>query len=855
MKIEDGRLRDPGRKPNRIKDEGTGIRDLVLPDYPFQDDGDDLGRPTTTTINRVGPQSPKEVRINLAAINDTIPVVFGARRVQGKLFLWKDVANVWFLGWGFADGEANDITAIDIDDDTRAVSLTTNPQNVTGGRLYTGASGQDASGYVSGFIASYPDTLDEIVLFFSTIQADQLTGEPLAWMHMEGRKDLYDPRLDTGGAGDDPGNAAFQVYSVTPALCAAKMVQLASTSTNPLSINWSDVAAVADHNETLISGSPRHTVNITCDRDQDWRDWMDYFAFVGMFVWWEEAGEVRMAPDWVASPVMTVTADEIVPGSFKLVNGDPSYTERPDNTAVTYYDPASDQEVTVFAKTVTGNERTIDYRDSFGTDNNEEATRLAVTIQNRYEGEAIVAQFDMFDRGLLLEKWDLITLQFSPKGIDTEFRVSRSPQMIEPGIWRVMARIYNAASYDTSAVAGPTPNPITITPISTIPTGPTPTLVEVFSYSPPREFTFRVRITNPEWIHTKGFLFEVWNTGETEMLLEPKFILLGAMTVVSGTTLEAVFTVPTLFNFKVRTYVVNRLDETGDPGGFIQRTFAAGFEDPEVIPTVSLTVNPFGTSDPGPSTEDFEADHRLFVEWNDFPIDDDYPYVVDATVRLQTDGDGDQAGWSTIETQTVTDGENSAVMDLNPLKVYPPGGDLSLRPYGRVFVTFRNLFGQATSITSAPFRPDADPSDPIYNPSPEIDRVEIDPDDNQKALLFWNWRFDQFNINYAAVLRLGITDLTTSQFVYYYNVPAANSANPVPAVSPVLLNGSPLDPTSPFSHDPDDNATVKSFEFQTGRTYRFSLAIFDRDEVQIGSDTFDVTWDASVFGGLDSTVD
>lgn len=773
-----------------------------LPDYPFRDDD---GQPGSVQINRAGPRSPTEVRFGLVAADRPIPVVFGSRKVQGRPIVLADGSDArWFIGWGFAQGEANDITAVIVDDVETPVLLTTNPQTVGQfGRLYTGASGQDVSGYVSTYIPGYTDTLDELVCYFHRFLPEDLSGEPLVWFRMEGQKDIYDPRdmrsiqanasansgdvfqvadhanlkptdltiegwaiVDSGqsaqirdilrklsgSAGyrlslqhttysdqpicqlyvdgnskvlsapagtidpldgephhiamtydasaqehrlyvdgalvaeatytestgnishdtqalnfnvlgtnwgvrdlrvwnvvrtpeqirdnyrahlegnetglvgywpvDDaasattvldktsnnhdativgtdvtvdaehvvglaPASWSNRAYSVNPALCGGRLIEMASTPTNPIAPNWHKLGIVADHNDELISGSPRHTLNMVCDEDKDWREWFDYIASAGSFVWWEEAGEILMTPDWVESSSLTITDADVVPESLLQIVGDPQYDERPDNTIVTYYDPTEEVDVQVPAVAITGNERTIDYRNSFGTDNHEEAKRMAVTVQNRHLSEPTLLQLDVFDVGIRIQKWDVITFNLASKGINADFRIVKPPELLELGVWRLLARVYSASTYDTSAVAGSAINTITVANASDIPTGPTPTNVEVFNFSAD---VLRVYVDFVEsaFPHTKAVMVEILNNGETEQLVAPverRIPTLEELAAGPPRTLRAIVEVPAELNdFKARLAIRNTLGKVGAYGTATQ-------VDPIVLPTPGAVSN------------------------------------------------------------------------------------------------------------------------------------------------------------------------------------------------------------------------------------------------------------------------
>ena len=83
-------------------------------------------------------------------------------------------------------------------------------------------------------------------------------------------KIIYDPRLDTGGAGDDPDNAAFAAWSDNPALCLADFIRddkFGMREENDR-IDWDMVETAADVCDELVAiptaaTQKRYTCNAT----------------------------------------------------------------------------------------------------------------------------------------------------------------------------------------------------------------------------------------------------------------------------------------------------------------------------------------------------------------------------------------------------------------------------------------------------------------------------------------------------------------------------------------------------------------------------------------------------------------
>ena len=92
---------------------------------------------------------------------------------------------------------------------------------------------------------------------------------------VQGKKDVYDPRLDSGGAGDDPTNASFQAYTTNPILCIANYLTDSALGMGfgTGRIDWTTVVNEANYCDTLVPNSTaggmetRFTCNGALDTD------------------------------------------------------------------------------------------------------------------------------------------------------------------------------------------------------------------------------------------------------------------------------------------------------------------------------------------------------------------------------------------------------------------------------------------------------------------------------------------------------------------------------------------------------------------------------------------------------------
>ena len=73
---------------------------------------------------------------------------------------------------------------------------------------------------------------------------------------VKGKKDVYDPRLDSGGAGDDPTNASFQAHTSNPILCIANyLTDSLGMGIGTARIDWTTVSNEAAYCDTLVPNS------------------------------------------------------------------------------------------------------------------------------------------------------------------------------------------------------------------------------------------------------------------------------------------------------------------------------------------------------------------------------------------------------------------------------------------------------------------------------------------------------------------------------------------------------------------------------------------------------------------------
>lgn len=336
--------------------------------------------------------------------------------------------------------------------------------------------------------------------------------------------------VDDHVVGLTPASWCTRAWSDNAGLVVGDIAQLAADeSAFPMVVNWDDVATVAEHcDQTVTGGAKRGTFSGVLDGAQPWQDWLTYVAPHGFLVWWQDGDEVRFKADW-STAVNDHTIDEadIWEGTFSWSNGDPGYEEQPDRVAVRYIDSTTNEEATAYDAAPTGNERFTDFQRLDGIATHGHARRRAIRVKEGYELTPVRFQMDVTDVGALIEKWDVVLLNITRLGLSERCRVLETPELIEPGRYRLQLRLYDGNLYNTSNDAASGLTLSTIPTGQVIPAGPQPTNITADGVAS-NLTRLTVRIQEPDWPHTASILYEVRDATNSYLVAPVQELPIGA---------------------------------------------------------------------------------------------------------------------------------------------------------------------------------------------------------------------------------------------------------------------------------------------------------------------------------------
>lgn len=279
---------------------GNPVTPLPVPDFwrsnaptiPDWVPPNDTGRPPQDDLNFLA----RAQRINTAAINTVIPIVYGRDRVAGKPFVIHvdEPSATLFVAYGFCEGEIEGFENFFIDNEEAGAEdgFLDNDGVIT---AYLGTADQTADATLAAVIPGYADACPGLAYAVLTIPKDSTRGFPRVEAIIKGRK-LYDPRLDStnGGSGlhrvDDP---TTWEYSDNPTLAFADF----STQRAGWPVDWDSVIENASANDELVGGVARRVIGLTMATAAPAPQWAQGFrTYMGAYLSWED-GKLRIIPD------------------------------------------------------------------------------------------------------------------------------------------------------------------------------------------------------------------------------------------------------------------------------------------------------------------------------------------------------------------------------------------------------------------------------------------------------------------------------------------------------------------------------------------------------------------------------
>jgi hypothetical protein len=319
-------------------------------------------RPTFTT-EYVGTVEPRRLiygRVRVSGMHVIPPLTSGDdnRYLHTVLALaGHEVNSIGDVYFGQDLIESADITAITGDHDDGLVTDGTYEDRAWI-RRYVGTSSQTAD-YKLTFERPSDWTSDHRLrgIAYGAIQFrldDEVykSGRPEVTFDVEGMK-CYDPRLDSGGAGDDPTNPSFIAYTTNPALCLANYLcgTALGLGDDPANVDWAMVEEAADICDELVdvptaATQARYTLNgcfYTTERPEDVIQTMAG-AMLGSCLMSGGKWRIR-AGAWEAAS-FEITADDVM-GPVDLETAYPM-PERWNGVRGSFIDPANNYQTNEF---------------------------------------------------------------------------------------------------------------------------------------------------------------------------------------------------------------------------------------------------------------------------------------------------------------------------------------------------------------------------------------------------------------------------------------------------------------------------------------------------------------------------
>lgn len=445
-------------------------------------------------------QSPQERQLTLAADGSVLRVTYGRDRIGAQIANITTSGGYWVIQCIWGEGEIDAIESIQINDAT--------PPTGTQTAHYLGTADQVVDPWMSTAYSAkggYTDALPNIAYSVLRIPTSALQDMPQITALVRGRK-LYDPR--TG----------LTAYSTNPALALADM-RSNTRYGGARTMDWASVTAAANACDALVGTAPRRTIGLTLASRQDLDSLCEALrTYAGCWIVPGANGD-RLIPDRPAFSAAHYGHDDGAISAISPLRKAPR-TDIPTVMTVTYTDttltPWAQGRVTVYAAgvlegTTPRRESTIDLP---GVQTKAQANREAVERLNKLTLSDLSCDLEVFDRGLMHEPGDVITVSH-PVGLAAKpFRVVRTP-ITGPGRYTLALVEYDEAAYSDAVVDEPT-HPDTSLPDPGTPQPPTDlALAEELVQLADGTWTSRLRITwtAPDWPYVSSYTVTVRYAG------------------------------------------------------------------------------------------------------------------------------------------------------------------------------------------------------------------------------------------------------------------------------------------------------------------------------------------------------
>jgi hypothetical protein len=416
------------------------------------------------TINALAEQAMQAV----AGEGEPIPEVYGTARVAVRLatVAGDSVNNVVYLLCVWCGGPVEAVNKVLI-----------GGVEVAADRMqhHLGTSGQSADSWLGGLLSGYADALAGIC--YTVIKcATTDTIDTRIFGEIQGRNDIYDPRVPSTG------------YSDNPALCLAHLIDTYTNHT----LDWSSVEDCADACDELVSGAKRRVIGLSLETPAEILQVVDGMReYAGCFVQWAEP--VVLTPNRPRVTDGALTAANI--RSIKLSKR--GMNALPNQVTVRYTDASGTewkQATAVVSDVASGAEIRPQIVDMPGFMTHAEATRQATERLNYFRKVDLDAEIDVFDEGLQIARGDVRSVTH-PIGLSAKLMRVLGATSTEPGRWRVTAEEYDETVYSDAVDSKPSASDTNLPDPTAIPAGPTPAIVEENYQLQNGTYATRLRIT------------------------------------------------------------------------------------------------------------------------------------------------------------------------------------------------------------------------------------------------------------------------------------------------------------------------------------------------------------------------
>ena len=473
-----------------------------------------------------------DLSVNVAGDLAIAPIPYGRVRIGARILFVGTISDdlVVVYGWclaGRAGVEAIEKIYVNgVDQTTPGTGITwTHYTGQPGAANYEDVDATvvsaDAS-WTSTGVFTHADTLNKIGYAYTVgrfTPAAEISGFPEAEAIIQGLR-LYDPR-EAGHVLATPTTWEYTGgIGTCPALALGDIMR---SEEYGLGFTVDDTAldALADVNDALVSGSPRHTIGLALTENGTSESWLEALRTYASCYIHIEGDTAYLIPDRARTTDRTLTTDDI---SERLTITPNKGRSSPSHVRVWYTDTAAEpwrQDYAEAENTSATNFAVSDVQLP-GIQNHEEANRAAVERLNHLSLDKHTLTIRTDDKGLRDAPGDVLAISHNIGSLSGYLARVQNVRMVEPGVWEQDATTYSASVYSDANVAGTTP------PVPGLPDPYTPVQVTGLGIgqAPATDadgitrLRTRIQFTAAAWAFAEAYQVTFKVTAESEFLLD-----------------------------------------------------------------------------------------------------------------------------------------------------------------------------------------------------------------------------------------------------------------------------------------------------------------------------------------------